>query len=292
MNVLVTGASGQLGRALRDISELSGHRCCFADVRPEAGVLVLDITDADAVGGMLEAEDIDIVVNCVAYTDVERAESEPDAAYRINAEAAGILAREVARRKLSLIHISTDYVFDGQSCTPYDEKAAPNPLSVYGRTKLEGERLISESGCRHLILRTAWLYSGGPRNFFNTIVEKTASLSEMKVVVDQAGTPTYAPDLAQAVFHIIDRWTGQQSGVYNYTGLGVCSWYDFAVAIKDAVGHICNIRPCCSCEFPTKARRPHYSVLDKTKVMRDFDLDIPHWTEALRMCVMDYESGR
>lgn len=291
MNILVTGAGGQLGKALRQISDLSGHRCFFTDIRPEDGAVALDITDGDAVGQMLDADAVDIVVNCAAYTDVERAETDQDNARKINGCAPGVIAAEVARRNISLIHISTDYVFDGQSNTPYDEYAEPRPLSVYGLTKLEGERMIEESGCRHLIIRTAWLYSCGSRNFFNTIVEKTASLPEMKVVTDQVGTPTYAPDLAQAIFHIIDRWDGSHSGVYNYTGLGVCSWYDFAVAIRDAVGHICNIRPCLSSEFPVKARRPHYSVLDKSRIMRDFDLDIPHWTEALHLCVMDYESA-
>lgn len=291
MNILVTGACGQLGRAIRKISDISGHTCVFADVRPETGVLALDITDPEAVGNMLDVNDIDIVVNCAAYTDVEKAEMFREDAYRVNAYAAGIIADAVAQRKLSLIHISTDYVFDGKGNTPYSENADPSPLNVYARTKLEGERLIGESGCRHLIIRTAWLYSCTGRNFFNTIVEKTASQSEIKVVVDQVGTPTYAPDLAQTVFYLIDRWNDSRSGVYNYTGLGVCSWYDFAVAIRDAVGHICHILPCLSNDFPVKALRPHYSVLDKTRIMKDFDLDIPHWTESLRVCVMDYESG-
>lgn len=291
MNILVTGACGQLGRAIRKISDISGHTCVFADVRPETGVLALDITDPEAVGNMLDVNDIDIVVNCAAYTDVEKAEMFREDAYRVNAYAAGIIADAVAQRKLSLIHISTDYVFDGKGNTPYSENADPSPLNVYARTKLEGERLIGESGCRHLIIRTAWLYSCTGRNFFNTMVEKTASQSEIKVVVDQVGTPTYAPDLAQTVFYLIDRWNDSRSGVYNYTGLGVCSWYDFAVAIRDAVGHICHILPCLSNDFPVKARRPHYSVLDKTRIMKDFDLDIPHWTESLRVCVMDYESG-
>lgn len=291
MNILVTGACGQLGRAIRKISDISGHTCVFADVRPETGVLALDITDPEAVGNMLDVNDIDIVVNCAAFTDVEKAEMFREDAYRVNAYAAGIIADAVAQRKLSLIHISTDYVFDGKGNTPYSENADPSPLNVYARTKLEGERLIGESGCRHLIIRTAWLYSCTGRNFFNTIVEKTASQSEIKVVVDQVGTPTYAPDLAQTVFYLIDRWNDSRSGVYNYTGLGVCSWYDFAVAIRDAVGHICHILPCLSNDFPVKARRPHYSVLDKTRIMKDFDLDIPHWTESLRVCVMDYESG-
>lgn len=291
MNILVTGACGQLGRAVRKISDISGHTCVFADVRPETGVLALDITDPEAVGNMLDVNDIDIVVNCAAYTDVEKAEMFREDAYRVNAYAAGIIADAVAQRKLSLIHISTDYVFDGKGNTPYSENADPSPLNVYARTKLEGERLIGESGCRHLIIRTAWLYSCTGRNFFNTIVEKTASQSEIKVVIDQVGTPTYAPDLAQTVFYLIDRWNDSRSGVYNYTGLGVCSWYDFAVAIRDAVGHICHILPCLSNDFPVKARRPHYSVLDKTRIMKDFDLDIPHWTESLRVCVMDYESG-
>lgn len=291
MNILVTGACGQLGRAIRKISDISGHTCVFADVRPETGVLALDITDPEAVDNMLDVNDIDIVVNCAAYTDVEKAEMFREDAYRVNAYAAGIIADAVAQRKLSLIHISTDYVFDGKGNTPYSENADPSPLNVYARTKLEGERLIGESGCRHLIIRTAWLYSCTGRNFFNTMVEKTASQSEIKVVVDQVGTPTYAPDLAQTVFYLIDRWNDSRSGVYNYTGLGVCSWYDFAVAIRDAVGHICHILPCLSNDFPVKARRPHYSVLDKTRIMKDFDLDIPHWTESLRVCVMDYESG-
>lgn len=291
MNILVTGACGQLGRAIRKISDISGHTCVFADVRPETGVLALDITDPEAVGNMLDVNDIDIVVNCAAYTDVDKADMFREDAYRVNAYAVGIIADAVAQRKLSLIHISTDYVFDGKGNTPYSENADPSPLNVYARTKLEGERLIGESGCRHLIIRTAWLYSCTGRNFFNTIVEKTASQSEIKVVVDQVGTPTYAPDLAQTVFYLIDRWNDSRSGVYNYTGLGVCSWYDFAVAIRDAVGHICHILPCLSNDFPVKARRPHYSVLDKTRIMKDFDLDIPHWTESLRVCVMDYESG-
>lgn len=291
MNILVTGAAGQLGKALRNIAENTGHKCFFADICPDDDVMSLDVTEAAAVGYALDSYGIDIVVNCAAYTDVEKAESDEENAYKVNAHAVGVIAGEVAKRNLSMIHISTDYVFDGQANKPYDENSLPSPLNVYARTKLEGERLIASSGCRYLILRTAWLYSCTGRNFFRTIIEKTSGLSEMKVVVDQVGTPTYAPDLAHAVFHIIDRWTDGRTGIYNYTGLGVCSWYDFAVAIKESVGHICNIKPCLSSEFPSRARRPHYSVLDKTKIMRDFDLDIPHWTESLRMCVMDYESG-
>lgn len=292
MNILVTGAGGQLGKALRSISEISGHKCFFTDIRPADDVMALDITDAAAVGYMLDSNSIDLVVNCAAYTDVERAEADEDNAFKVNAYAVGIIAREVACRNLSLIHISTDYVFDGKANIPYKEDSLPDPLNVYARTKLEGEKVIEATGCRHLIIRTAWLYSCSGRNFYNTIVEKTASSSDMKVVVDQVGTPTYAPDLAQAIFHIADRWTDGHSGVYNYSGLGVCSWFDFAVAIRDAVGHICHITPCLSSEFPSKARRPHYSVLDKTRIMKDFDLDIPHWTESLRICVMDYEGGR
>lgn len=290
MNILVTGAGGQLGKALRSISDLSGHTCIFTDIHPEDGVLPLDITDAAALDELLDIHKIDLVVNCAAYTDVEKAESDEKNAYSINAYAAGVIADVLSRRNLSLIHISTDYVFDGKANTPYSESAIPSPLNVYARTKLDGERLVAASGCRHIIIRTSWLYSCNGRNFYNTIVEKTANLSEMKVVVDQTGTPTYAPDLAQAIFHVIDRWDDGHCGTYNYSGLGVCTWYDFAVAIKDAVGHICHIAPCLSSEFPSKARRPHYSVLDKTRIMKDFDLDIPHWTESLKICVMDYES--
>ena len=179
MNILVTGASGQLGRALRNISDLSGHKCIFTDIRTEGEVISLDVTDAAALGYQLDARHIDMVINCAAYTDVERAESEQDNAFRINTYAAGVIAGEVARRNISLIHVSTDYVFDGKANTPYPESARPSPLNVYARTKLEGERLIAESGCRHIIIRTAWLYSAYGRNFFNTIVDRTASLSEI-----------------------------------------------------------------------------------------------------------------
>ena len=292
MKILVTGASGQLGKSIRDASYNSDLEFVFADVVADEGVAVLDVTDETAVNAFISENGFDAIVNCAAYTDVDKAESDQEKAYRLNEHAPGVLAKAAADAGSLLIHISTDYVFDGGACVPYKEEMETCPVNVYGATKLAGENAVAASGCRYLIIRTSWLYSNYGRNFFNTIVDKTAFLSEMKVVVDQVGTPTYAPDLAQAIFHVIDRWDGGQSGVYNYSGSGVCSWYDFAVAIKEAVGHICHIVPCLSSDFPTKARRPHYSVLDKSRIMKDFHLDIPHWTESLKMCVMDYESQR
>lgn len=289
MNILVTGAGGQLGKAVRNIADAYRHRCIFTDLTPDGEVLALDVTDPDAVGRFLDGHKVDVVVNCAAYTAVDKAEDDEHNAYRINAAAVGILADAVASRNLTLIHISTDYVFDGQANSPYREDDVPSPLNAYGRTKLEGERLILASGCRHIIVRTAWLYSCNGRNFYNTVVEKTAESSHMNVVVDQVGCPTYASDLAQALFHIIEKGTEGKEGIYHYTGQGVCSWYDFAVAIRDAVGHICRIDPCRSSDYPAKAKRPVYSVLDCSRIKKVFGLDIPHWTESVRMCTMDYE---
>lgn len=288
MNILITGAAGQLGRALRNIAGFYEHKCFFTDIRPDGEIMALDVTDADAMGAFLDDYDIDVVINCAAYTDVEKAESDEEAAYRINAYAPGVIASSVSDRNLFMFHISTDYVFDGSSNLPYDEEAAPSPISAYGRTKLEGERLIVSSGCRHIIVRTAWLYSSFGKNFFKTVVGKTAESPSMAVVSDQVGTPTYAPDLAHALFHMMEEGVEGKSGIYNYTDLGVCSWYDFAVAVRDAVGHICDIHPCRTSDYPTKAKRPPYSVLDKSRIMQDFGLEIPHWSESVRICAMDY----
>lgn len=287
MKIVVTGALGQLGQEIMKLAAGSEHEFVFTDIRATDNVSLLDITDADAVDAFV-GKDVDVIVNCAAYTDVNKAESDEESARQINAAAAGILASAAAKADALLIHVSTDYVFDGTSTVPYREDCLPAPTGAYGRTKLEGERLVQESGCRYLIFRTAWLYSLSGRNFFLTMVNKTAELPQMKVVFDQTGTPTYAGDLAYLISHIIENGLLDRTGIYHYTDEGVCSWYDFAKEINSLVGHTCNVMPCRTEDYPTPARRPHYSVLDKAKVRETFGIEIPHWRDSLVMAVNEY----
>lgn len=287
MKIVVTGALGQLGQEIMKLAAGSEHEFVFTDIRATDNVSLLDITDADAVDAFV-GKDVDVIVNCAAYTDVNKAESDEESARQINAAAAGILASAAAKADALLIHVSTDYVFDGTSTVPYREDCLPAPTGAYGRTKLEGERLVQESGCRYMIFRTAWLYSLSGRNFFLTMVNKTAELPQMKVVFDQTGTPTYAGDLAYLISHIIENGLLDRTGIYHYTDEGVCSWYDFAKEINSLVGHTCNVMPCRTEDYPTPARRPHYSVLDKAKVRETFGIEIPHWRDSLVMTVNEY----
>lgn len=287
MKIVVTGALGQLGQEIMKLAVGSEHEFVFTDIRATDNVSLLDITDADAVDAFV-GKDVDVIVNCAAYTDVNKAESDEESARQINAAAAGILASAAAKADALLIHVSTDYVFDGTSTVPYREDCLPAPTGAYGRTKLEGERLLQESGCRYMIFRTAWLYSLSGRNFFLTMVNKTAELPQMKVVFDQTGTPTYAGDLAYLISHIIENGLLDRTGIYHYTDEGVCSWYDFAKEINSLVGHTCNVMPCRTEDYPTPARRPHYSVLDKAKVRETFGIEIPHWRDSLVMAVNEY----
>lgn len=287
MKIVVTGALGQLGQEIMKLAAGSEHEFVFTDIRATDNVSLLDITDADAVDAFV-GKDVDVIVNCAAYTDVNKAESDEKSARQINAAAAGILASAAAKADALLIHVSTDYVFDGTSTVPYREDCLPAPTGAYGRTKLEGERLVQESGCRYMIFRTAWLYSLSGRNFFLTMVNKTAELPQMKVVFDQTGTPTYAGDLAYLISHIIENGLLDRTGIYHYTDEGVCSWYDFAKEINSLVGHTCNVMPCRTEDYPTPARRPHYSVLDKAKVRETFGIEIPHWRDSLVMAVNEY----
>lgn len=287
MKIVVTGALGQLGQEIMKLAAGSEHEFVFTDIRATDNVSLLDITDADAVDAFVGKE-VDVIVNCAAYTDVNKAESDEESARQINAAAAGILASAAAKADALLIHVSTDYVFDGTSTVPYREDCLPAPTGAYGRTKLEGERLVQESGCRYMIFRTAWLYSLSGRNFFLTMVNKTAELPQMKVVFDQTGTPTYAGDLAYLISHIIENGLLDRTGIYHYTDEGVCSWYDFAKEINSLVGHTCNVMPCRTEDYPTPARRPHYSVLDKAKVRETFGIEIPHWRDSLVMAVNEY----
>ena len=288
MKILVTGALGQLGREISRLTESSEHTYIYTDVRACEGVSSLDITDAAAVDAAVQG--IDVIINCAAYTDVNKAEGDAQAARMVNALAPAVLAEAAKAAGAMLIHVSTDYVFDGQTNVPYTEDVARNPLGVYGRTKMEGEDAIVNSGCRHLIFRTSWLYSTTGKNFFLTMAELTASKPELKVVVDQVGTPTYAYDLAYLITYIIEENLLDRNGVYNYSGEGVCSWFDFASEINSQMGHTCRIVPCRSEEYPTPAERPHYSVMDKSKVKRDFGIEIPYWRHSLAMAVQEYIS--
>ena len=283
MKIIVTGSMGQLGHAVRKLSSGSEHEYVFTDINDSEGVSRLDITDKEAVRGMVDGADV--IVNCAAYTDVNGAEGNEAFAMKVNAEAAGILAEAAREAGALLMHVSTDYVFDGKANVPYDEDAQPSPVNAYGRTKLEGEKAIAASGCRYMIFRTSWLYSDVGKNFYLTMNRLTAEKPELKVVMDQAGTPTNAYDLAFLICHIIETDMLDKTGVYNYSNDGVCSWYDFAREINNMLGHTCRVEPCRTDEFPSPAQRPQYSVLDKSKVKRAFGVEVPHWRESLQLLI-------
>ena len=283
MRIIVTGSMGQLGHAVRKLSFGSEHEYVFTDINDSEGVSRLDITDKEAVRGMVDGADV--IVNCAAYTDVNGAEGNEALAMKVNAEAAGILAEAAREAGALLMHVSTDYVFDGKGNVPYDEDAQPSPVNAYGRTKLEGEKAIAASGCRYMIFRTSWLYSDVGKNFYLTMNRLTAEKPELKVVMDQAGTPTNAYDLAFLICHIIETDMLDKTGVYNYSNDGVCSWYDFAREINNMLGHTCRVEPCRTDEFPSPAQRPQYSVLDKSKVKRTFGVEVPHWRESLQLLI-------
>jgi len=286
MKILVTGANGQLGMSLRRSfakaqNELKNPQVIFTDVEE------LDITDLAAVRRMVAQEQVDCIVNCAAYTNVDAAEDNPELAELLNAKAVENLAVAMKEADGLLLHISTDYVFGAETLnTPIPETQHPAPLGVYGRTKLQGEEAIFRSGVRYIILRTAWLYSEFGKNFVKTMLRLTAEKPNLKVVFDQVGTPTYAGDLAEAIVAILHSERSEESRIYHYTNEGVCSWFDFAKAIAACAGHTaCDIQPCHSNEFPSKVHRPAYSVLDKSLVKASFGLQIPYWLDSLRICV-------
>ena len=280
-NILITGANGQLGCEMQRLGALSPNQWHYTDVDQ------LDITDAPAVEQYIAANNIDIIVNCAAYTNVDKAESDEATALLINSTAVGNLAQSAHRHNATLIHISTDYVFGMQGNTPRTEDMPLAPLGAYGRTKLAGEQAIVASGCKAIIIRTAWLYSEFGHNFVKTMLKLTAEKESIKVVFDQVGSPTYAADLALAIFSIIegDMYTGNE-GTYHFSDEGVCSWYDLAVETARMAGHTnCRIEPCHSHEYPTPVTRPPYSVLDKSKIKATFGIEIPHWRESLAYCI-------
>lgn len=287
MNVLITGANGQLGRELREAAAGSRDRFVFTDVTSVPGLetVYLDITNIDAVRIICDSEKIDVIVNCAAYTNVDKAEDDSATAMLLNSSAAGILATVAAESGAALIHISTDYVFQGDRPEPCGEDWPTHPLGVYGSTKLLGEKKIAESGCKSIIFRTAWLFSPFGKNFVKTMLQLTAERDSLKVVFDQVGTPTYAKDLAGLIVKIISEDKLGLTGIYHFSGEGAISWYDFAKAIGDLGGNICDIRPCHTGDYPSKARRPRFSVLDKTKVKETFGVTIPYWRDSLADCI-------
>ena len=284
-NILVTGANGQLGNEMRRRAA-AGSRCAylFTDVEE------LDITDLDAVRRCMAEHRIAAVVNCAAYTNVDKAEDDAARADAINHLAVGNLATACREQGAALLHVSTDYVFGGTGNLPFREEDAVAPLGVYGQTKWAGEQAVVASGCRHLIFRTAWLYSAFGNNFVKTMRRLTAERDRLTVVFDQVGTPTYAGDLADLLFHITEEGLyAQMQGTYHFSNEGVCSWYDFAQEICALSGNVCDIQPCHSDEFPSRVRRPAFSVLDKTKVKRDFHWTIPYWKDSLVKCMKELD---
>lgn len=286
MNILVTGANGQLGNEIQIVSKKSTNHYIFTDVCE--GYQNLDITNLEAVRKAVKENDVKCIINCAAWTNVDKAETAGDIVEILNAVAPENLAKAMKEVGGLLVHVSTDYVFGGDPYnTPCKEDMKGTPTGVYGLTKLHGEEKIQAVGCDHIILRTAWLYSEFGNNFVKTMLNLTATKPQLKVVFDQTGTPTYAGDLADAIFNIVEnkKFEGH-SGVYHFSNEGVCSWYDFTIKIAQIAGHTaCNIQPCHSDEFPSPVKRPAYSVFDKTKIKETFGIQIPYWEDSLKKCM-------
>lgn len=290
MNVLVTGANGQLGNEMRIVAQQSNNNYIFSDIVQSDNVetTILDITKLDEICSIVKEKNISVIVNCAAYTNVDKAESDVELCELLNSKAPENLALAMKEADGTLIHISTDYVFGGDPYNiPCREEQKGTPTGVYGMTKLKGEEAIKQINCNHIIIRTAWLYSEFGKNFVKTMLNLTATKPELNVVFDQTGTPTYALDLAKVIFDIIEnKKYSDKSGIYHFSNEGVCSWYDFTKMIAEYSGHTqCKVKPCHSDEFPSPVKRPAYSVLDKTKIKETFDVEIPYWTESLKKCI-------
>lgn len=302
MNILITGANGQLGNEMRIVAKTSSDKYIFTDVNQVEGfeTTYLDITDLDAIRAMVKENDVDVIVNCAAWTNVDACETDEKLAAlaeKLNADAPGNLAVAMREAGGLLIQISTDYVFGKEPYNvPCKEEQKGTPTGVYGETKLHGEQKIIASGCKHVIIRTAWLYSEFGKNFCKTMLNLTATKPSLKVVIDQAGTPTYAYDLALAIEKVMDDYkaetaaadseTYSKTGVYHFSNEGVCSWYDFTKMIQHfARQNECDVQPCHSSEFPSPVTRPSYSVLDKTKIKEVFGVKVPYWTDSLQTCI-------
>ncbi len=293
MNILVTGANGQLGNEIQLAARNSRDRYIFTDVCD--GYERLDITNLDAIRELVSREQVKCIINCAAWTNVDAAETAGEIVERLNATAPENLAKAMREVDGLLVHVSTDYVFGGDPYnTPCREDQKGTPTGVYGATKLLGEQKIIATGVAHVIIRTAWLYSEFGKNFVKTMLQLTATKPQLKVVFDQCGTPTYAGDLAQVIFHIVENrlWEGN-TGIYHYSNEGVCSWFDFTKEIARQAGNTaCDIQPCHSNEFPSPVKRPAYSVLDKTKIKETFGIRIPYWTDSLRTCLNNLKENQ
>ena len=298
MVILVTGANGQLGNEMRIIARNSTDRYIFTDVNQQDGVetTYLDITDSEAIRKMVSENDVKVIVNCAAWTNVDACETDEKLAAlaeKLNAEAPKNLAMAMQKVDGLLIHVSTDYVF-GQEVynTPCSPDQKGTPTGVYGATKKLGEDYILASGCNYIILRTAWLYSEFGKNFCKTMLNLTATKPQLKVVFDQCGTPTYAYDLAAAIYDIVtNRKYESNTGIYHYSNEGVTSWYDFTQMIARIAGHInCDIQPCYSSEYPSPVKRPAYSVLDKKTFKDTFGIKVPYWVDSLEVCIKNIKN--
>ena len=304
MNILVTGANGQLGNEMRIISKESSDNYIFTDVNQVEGVetTYLDITDLEAIQKMVNDNNVDIIVNCAAWTNVDACETDEKLAAlaeKLNADAPENLAKAMKEVNGLLVQISTDYVFGMESYnTPCKEDQKGTPTGVYGTTKLHGEQRIIATGVKHVIIRTAWLYSEFGKNFCKTMLNLTATKPTLKVVFDQCGTPTYAYDLANAIVVIMEDYKKEKlnsklstinyskTGIYHFSNEGVCSWFDFTKMIAEYSGHTgCKINPCYSADYPSPVKRPAYSVLDKSKIKETFGVRVPYWTDSLKICI-------
>lgn len=287
-SILVTGASGQLGSELASLSkEYSQYTFFFTDRD------TLDISDSNAIQAYLQDKNIDTIINCAAYTAVDKAESDKENAYKVNVTAVENLAKISLDKEIKLIHVSTDYVFNGQNFKPYIETDITSPQSVYGHTKLEGEQALQAINPKNsIIIRTSWVYSSFGNNFVKTMLRLGEERDQLNVIFDQVGTPTYAKDLAQSILDILPQLENTEIEIYNFSNEGACSWYDFALAIFE-LSHIkCEVFPIESKDYPTPATRPHYSLLNKAKIKSRYTLHIPHWKESLKQCLSTLKENK
>jgi len=280
MKILVTGCNGQLGNEIRKIAgDYSAMSFIYTDVAE------LDITNINKIDEFVTANPVDVIINCAAYTNVDKSETEREIAYKVNVTAAGNLAEIAVKHKAMLVHISSDYVFGGTSYKPYNEDDPANPQGYYAITKFQGEEAILKTDAKAMIIRTAWLYSEFGNNFVKTMLRLGKEKKELNVVFDQVGSPTYAADLAKAILDILPKYNIQGITIYHYTNEGVCSWYDFAHKIMELSGSPCKINPIETKDYPLPAPRPHFSVLNKSKIKCTFGIAIPHWESSLKICL-------
>lgn len=284
--ILVTGANGQLGSELRELSSVyPQYSVTFIDRED------LDLADTQAIEKFFETEKFDVIINCAAYTAVDKAESDRETADVINHKAVGAIAQIAKETGTGMVHISTDYVFDGSSCKPYSEDDQVNPQGVYGRTKLDGEKaMLAINPANSVIIRTSWVYSSFGANFVKTMLRLGQERDELGVIFDQVGTPTYANDLARAILEIIPQLNNDDVEIYHYSNEGVCSWYDFAKAIFELSGITCSVKPIQTKEYPTPATRPHNSLLNKAKIKKEYNIEIAHWRDSVKNCLERIES--